>query len=156
MRHSFTLPHFPESILEIETSLWTGALTLWKDGVELERSSESGKPFLAHTESGEVLKMYPKLSFAHLSPPLEIDGIKYNTAEKLPWYQYALSALPLLLGFIGGGLGGFIGAIGTVLNLKTLSRDEPATLKYLKVIGISILSYVLYTLIIYLLAKMAT
>lgn len=154
MRNSFTLPHFPDSTLEIETSIWTGRSTLWKDGVELERSSESGKPFLAPTESGELYKMYPKPSFGELTPPLEIDGIKYSTAEKLPWYQYALSATPMLLVFLGGGLGGGIGALGTIMNLKTFSSDESATIKYLKVIGISILSYMLYVLVAYLFVKM--
>ncbi|WP_270087106.1 hypothetical protein [Sphingobacterium sp. SYP-B4668] len=154
MRKSFTLPHLPNSILEIETSIWTGRSKLWKDGVELERSSESGKPFLVPTESGEVHKMYPKPSLGQLTPPLEIDGIKYSTAEKLHWYQYALSALPMLLILLGGGLGGGIGALGTIINLNTFSTDEPATMKYLKVIGISILSYVLYALVAYLFVKM--
>lgn len=154
MRNSFTLPHFPDSTLEIETSIWTGRSTLWKDGVELERSSESGKPFLALSDSGDLYKMYPKPSFGELTPPLEIDGIKYSTAEKIHWYQYALSATPMLLVFLGDGTGSGIGALGTVMNLKTFSTDEPVIMKYLKVIGISILAYVLYSLLAYLFVKM--
>lgn len=156
MRNSFTLPHFPDAILEIETSIWTGQTKLFKDDVELERSTEKGKPFLVESDAGETIKIYPKVTFTELTPQLEIDGIKYSTQEKLPWYQNVLALLPMMLLIIigGGGLGGGIGAIGWVLNFKTFKGDEPATIKYLKVIGISILSYVFYMLLAYLLVKM--
>ncbi len=154
MRHSFTLPKFPDAVLEIETSIWTGRTKLFKDGVELERSSEKGKPFLAESDAGETIKIYPKAAIMELTPQLEIDGIKYSTQEKLPWYQNVVALLPMLLIFVGGGLGGGIGAVGSILNLKTFKGDGPTTTKYLKVIGISILSYVLYVLVAYLLIKM--
>lgn len=142
MRNSFTLPHFPDSTLKIETSIWNERSPLWKDGVELERSSKSGKPFFALLDSGDLNRIYPKPSFGELTPLLEIDGIKYSTAEKLPWYQYVLSAKPILLVFLGDGLRGGIGTLGTIMNLKTFISDEPVSMKYLKVIGMSILSYV--------------
>ncbi len=155
MKHPFALPHFPDAFLEIETSIWTGRTKLFKDGIELERSSEKGKPFFVESDAGEAIKIYPKATFTELTPLLEIDGIKYSTQEKLPWYQNVLALLPMmLLIIVGGGLGGGIGAAGWILNLKTLKGNEPATTKYLKVIGISILSYVLYMLVAYLLAKM--
>lgn len=44
MKHSFTLPQFTGTALEIEISRWTGKSRLWKDGIELERSCERGKP----------------------------------------------------------------------------------------------------------------
>ncbi|MDR2283803.1 MAG: hypothetical protein LBE37_11365 [Sphingobacterium sp.] len=155
MKHPFALPHFPDAFLEIETSIWTGRTKLFKDGVELERSSEKGTPFLAESDAGETIKIYPKATFTELTPQLDIDGIKYSTQEKLPWYQNVLALLPMmLLIIVGSGLGGGIGAVGWILNLKTFKGDEPSATKYLKVIGISILSYVLYVLIAYLLVKM--
>ncbi len=153
MKHSFTLPQFSGAVLEIETSIWTGRTKLFKDGVELERSSEKGKPFLTESDAVETIKIYPKATITELTPRLEIEGIKYSTQEKLPWYQNVVALLPMLLIFVGGGLGGGIGAVGSILNLKTFKGEEPITTKYLKVIGISVLSYVLYVLVAYLLVK---
>lgn len=153
MRYPFTLPQFPDSTLEIETSIWTGRPTIWKDGVKLGRSVERGKPFLAEAASGEVYKIYPKQSFAAPLPALEIDGIKYDVRKKLAWYENVVALLPVLLVFIGGGLGGGIGVVATVQNLKIFQTNDNALVKYAKVIGVSLLSYLLYILITYLIVK---
>ncbi|ERJ57225.1 hypothetical protein M472_00450 [Sphingobacterium paucimobilis HER1398] len=140
--------------MEIDTSVWTGRTSLFKDGVKLERSSEKGKPFLAESDAGELIKIYPKATLTELTPALEIDGIKYCTQTKLPWHQSVVALLPMLLIFVGGGLGGGIGAVATMLNVKTFRGSESPITKYFKVIGISALSYVLYSLVAYLLIKM--
>jgi len=150
MRQEFTLPQFPSSTFEIETSIWTGKSKLWKDGELFERSSDLGKPFLIFSESGELYKIYPKPSFPDLIPSLEINGIKYTIVEKLPWHQYALALLPMILIFIGGGLGGAIGAVSSIYNLQVFRKEDSDIIKYLKVIAVSILAYIAYLVAAYL------
>ena len=144
MRQEFSLPEFPSSTFEIETSMWTGKSKIWKDGELCERSSEKGKPFIILSESGELYRVYPKSSFPDVVPSLEINGIKHNIVEKLPWYQYALALLPMILIFIGGGLGGAIGAVSSMYNLQIFRTTDTSTTKYLKVAAVSILAYMLY------------
>src|SRR5690606_3747690 len=150
MRQEFTLPQFPSSTFEIETSIWTGKSKLWKDGELYERSSDQGKPFLIPTESGELYRIYPKSSFPDLIPSLEINGIKHTIVEKLPWPQYALALLPMILIFIGGGLGGAIGAVSTIYNLQIFRTKDSDIIKYLNVVAVSILAYIAYLVTAYL------
>jgi len=147
MRQEFTLPQFPSSSFEIETSIWTGKSKLWKDGELFERSSDQGKPFLIFSESGELYRIYPKPSFPDLIPSLEINGIKHTIVEKLPWHQYALALLPMILIFIGGGLGGAIGAVSSIYNIQIFRTEGSDILKYLKVIGITIFAYFSFLII---------
>lgn len=139
--------------MEIETSIWTGRPTLWIDGVSFEQSSEQGKPFIVPEESGQELKIYTKLSFGELIPKLLINGIVYNIVEKLHWYQYALAFLPMLLVFVGGALGAAIGLNAAFLNLRIFRSGGPTRLMYLKVAGISLLSYAVYLLVTYLITR---
>src|SRR5690606_24134343 len=138
------------STFEIEISIWTGKSKIWKDGELFERSSDKGKPFIIISESGELYRIYPKSSFPDLVPSLEINGIKHNIVEKLPWYQYALALLPMILIFIGGGLGGAIGAVSTIYNLQIFRTTDSDIIKYLKVIAVSILAYIAYLVAAYL------
>lgn len=144
MKRNFTLPHFSESNLALETSMLTGRVKLWKDGEQYIRSSDHGRPFHILADNGELYQIYPKRSFFEPVPSLEINGITYDIVEKLPWYKYALAFVPMILIFIGGGLGGAIGAVGSTFNLEMFRRDLPQGIQYFAVIGISVLAYITY------------
>ncbi|PRD57140.1 hypothetical protein [Sphingobacterium gobiense] len=150
MKHQFTLPHFQSSTFEIETSIWTGRPTLFKDGIAISRSDEKGKPFLIPDDSGEIVRAYPKPRYTDIAPALEIDGIRYDTVDKLAWHQYTLCLIPLLLLFIGGGIGGIIGGVASAFNLQTIRATKSVTTNYLKVIGITLLAFALYFFVVYL------
>jgi len=150
MKYPFILSYFPDSKFEVEISFWTGKAKLWKDGELFERSSDQGKPFLIPNESGEVFKIYTKLSWPDFVPSLEINGTKHTIVEKLAWYQYAVASLPLILIFIGGAIGGAVGAGAAIFNLQALRSASPAYINYLKVIGITVLAFILYYIVAYL------
>lgn len=144
MKYNFQLPDFPNSNFEIETSIWTGKTKLQKDNVQIEQSSEKGKPFLIPNSSGEIIKAFPKQSFPDFVPILEINGTKNQIVEKLKWFQYVLGGLPILLVFVGGAIGGAIGAVGTITNYNVFRQEGIELSKYLKIIGITVVSFVLY------------
>lgn len=141
MKYSVTLPQFENAQLELEISIWTGKMKLWKDDVLFERSSEKGRPFRVPNSVGEIVEIYPKFTAPDMVPALEIDGVKHNIVEKLPWYQYALAFIPLLMIFGGGALGGAIGGMATVLNLHSFRSEESDLMKYLKVLGVTAMAY---------------
>lgn len=147
MKYNFKLPDFPNSDFEIETSIWTGKSKLSMDNLQLEQSKEKGNPFLIPSTNGEFVKAFPKQSLPDFVPTLEINGIKNQIVEKLKWVQYAIGGLPILLLFIGGAIGGVIGALGAMTNFNIFRQEGSEMSKYLKVIGIVIVSYILYSLI---------
>ncbi|WP_445735078.1 hypothetical protein [Mariniflexile sp.] len=144
MKHTFQLQDFPNSNFEIETSILTGKSKLLKDNVQVEQSKEKGKPFLIPNETGELIKAFPKQSFPDTVPTLEINGVKNHIVLKLKWFQYVLGGLPILLLFIGGAIGGAIGALGSVANFNIFRQEGSEPLKYLKVAGVILATYTLY------------
>jgi len=148
MKYNFQLLDFPNSNFVIETSIWTGKSKLLMDNRQIEQSKEKGKPFLIPTINNEFIKAFPKQSFPDFVPVLEINGTKNNIVEKLKWFQYALGGLPILLLLVGGAIGGIIGAVGTIINYNIFRQEETPIIKYLKVISIIILSYILYFVIV--------
>jgi hypothetical protein len=147
MKHQFHLPTFPGSEFELETSIWTGKSKLHKDGLVVEQSKETGKPFLVPAADGGIVKAYPKPSLPDLAPTLEINGVKNRVVEPLQWHQYLVGALPILLLFLGGAIGGGIGAVGTITNYNLFRQEGSMVSKYGKVIGVVCLCYLLAALI---------
>ncbi|WP_146898193.1 hypothetical protein [Adhaeribacter aerolatus] len=117
------------------------------DDVLLEQANEKGKPFLIPTSEGEYIRAFPKSSYPDLVPVLEIKGKQIQIVEKLKWYQYAIGGIPILLLFIGGAIGGGIGAVGAITNFRIFRQEGSAVSKYLKVVGIIIGTYLLYFIV---------
>jgi hypothetical protein len=144
MKHTFTLPNFPGSNFEIETSFWTGKSKLTKDNVLIEQSNESGKPYLIPDQTGNIIKAFPKKSLPDFGTTLEINGVKNHIFKKLEWYQYTLGALPILMLFFGGAIGGGIGGAATMINLNIFREEGSDLSKYLKVIGVIVAAFLVY------------
>lgn len=148
MKYEFQLPEFPGSIFEIESSPWTGKTTLLKDNVVVEQiKDKKGKAFLIPTNNGDFVKAFPRLSFPEFAPALEINGTKIEIVKKLKWYQYALAGLPLLLVFQGGAIGAAIGFVAAHTSFKIFRGEGRNVFKYLKVVGIVTITFIIYLLI---------
>ncbi len=64
-------------------------------------------------------------------PHLEIDGNKIIIRGALKWYEYLWIIIPIILLFIGGGIGGLIGSIGTLTNSILFRKFTSPFAKYL-------------------------
>jgi hypothetical protein len=153
MIYHFSLTDFPDSSFKMEHSLWSGKIKLFQDEQPVEQLAEKGKPFLIKAADGTPVKAYPKTALPDLVPVFEINGVKHQTAAKLLWYEYLIGALPIVLVFLGGGLGGAIGAVGTVFNYSTFREEGSAGVKYLKVAGTIVACYVVFYLLAYLILR---
>jgi hypothetical protein len=140
----FTLPDYPNDNFEIERSEMTAKMKLTRNGVELEQSNEKGKPFLLIQDNGTIEQLFVKGGFPDFAPFLELNGEKIEIVEKLKWFQYAIGGLPLLLIFVGGLIGGGIGGGLSAYNFSVFRGGDTETMKYVKVIGITILGFVAY------------
>lgn len=147
MKYAFRLPDFPLNNFELETPAWKGKPTLFMDGEILKQSAEKGEPYLIPAGNGTFVQAFPKYKFPDTVPALEINGQKNQIAEKLHPIQFIFGALPVVLLFLGGAIGGATGLMGALLNFKILRQEGSLTAKYLKVFGINVLAFALYTLI---------
>ncbi|MDP4271561.1 MAG: hypothetical protein Q8909_15785 [Bacteroidota bacterium] len=147
MKHSFQLPDLPGSEFVIETSFLSGKSRLYMDNIPVEQSREKGKPYLIPTPAGSFIKAYPKRVPLEFVPTLEINGTVHRIVTKLSWHEYLIGGLPFLLVFIGGLIGGALGAAGTVTNYAIFRGESTATIKYIKIIGITVGVYFAYFLL---------
>jgi hypothetical protein len=69
-----------------------------------------------------VAKWKPRLLGLDV-PQLIVDDKVIDIVEPLKWYQWVWVGLPILLVFIGGALGGLIGAIGAIINAKVFRTE---------------------------------
>lgn len=148
MNHQFTLPNFPDSTFKMKYSTWFGIQTLHKDDLPIKRSNEKGKPFLIPTDTGEMGKAYPKSGFPDIVRSLEINNIRYNIVEKLKWYDFAIALLPFCLVFIfkGNSISIGIAVAISISNLEILRNNNSQSMKYLKVIGLTVFAAAVYYL----------
>lgn len=144
MKHTFKLPDFPNATFEMESSPWTGKSSLLMNSKPIEQLKEKGKPFLIPLTDGGHVKAYPKPTLPDFVPSLVINGVKNDIVEKLKWYQYAIGGLPILLIFMGGILGGAIGALAAITNFGILRQEGNDMVKYGKVIAISVAAYFVF------------
>lgn len=144
----FTLVDFPNDNFEFENNIFSGKATLKQNGVLVEQSTEKGKPFLIKRVNGEIVKAFPKANIPDISSrALDINDKKYPMAKKLKWYEYVIGALPLLLLFGGGALGGLFGGGATVMNYSIFRTNTSTANKYVKVLGINFLSILFYIIL---------
>jgi hypothetical protein len=145
MKNKFNLPNFPNHSFEMETNIFTGKSKLKQNSIVVEQLVEKGKPFLLKTDEGQELKAFPKNTFPDLATNLEINNQKYRVAKQLQWYEYLVGSLPILLLFVGGAIGGGLGAIATIINYNFFREEDSSQVsKYVKVLGVIILCYLVY------------
>jgi hypothetical protein len=148
MNSQFKLPDFPDSNFEMKYSTWFGEQTLYMDDLPLERSNEKGKPFLIPSHAGKILKAYPKAGFPNIVRALVIDSIQYRIVERLKWYDFAIALLPFCLVFIfkGNSISIGIAVAISISNLEILRNNNSQSMKYLKVIGLTVFAAAVYYL----------
>ena len=152
LKYKFTIDNFPNTTFELESSVWNGRSYLYMDGKLLKQSTEKGLPFLIPAKTGNI-KGYPKSSFPDFAPSIVIDGQKHLVASKLEWYQFTLAALPVLLVFFGGAMGGALGIAATIFNFQAFRSESNKNTQYARVIVTNIAAYVIFLVVANLVMK---
>ncbi|QOX64322.1 hypothetical protein FRZ06_13705 [Anoxybacterium hadale] len=151
MKYNFSIPQQPETVIEVDISLWTGKQNVWVNGHPAKQSGQSKrrKPqFLIPDSTGteKTLELKPSL-FGELTAFLS--GEKIQVTPPLTWYQYIFGGFPILLIFLGGAIGGFFGILGSIINYSILRSNFNLAVKILAVIGVSAISLLLYLLSVF-------
>jgi len=78
---------------------------------------------------------------------ITIKGKTVEIHKSLKWYEYLWSSWTILLIFIGGGVGGGLGAAATCLNINLFRSRTKTFLKYLFSLIISLAAVTLWMII---------
>jgi hypothetical protein len=147
----FRLPGDSSPELKLIQNPLSGHSRIFVDGVEVQPErrgrmrvfavtlGDGSKAELQLRNSG--LDVLPRANLVSGDPP---EAIPIQLARPLAWWEYALSALPLLLIAVGGALGGLTGALAAYLNLRLMRTNLSAPLRALAAVGVAIAALFVY------------
>lgn len=143
MSYLANIEGFEGQKIETRVSFWTGA-KLFVNGVPAPRGLRRGEMILQRNDGRQVYARWKPQILGLDVPQLIIDGKTINFADPLKWYQWVWSALPILLVFFGGLLGGVAGVVAFSINTGIFRSTMNGTVKYVVTGVVSILAVVIY------------
>jgi hypothetical protein len=143
MNYPIKLQGFEGQTIEVQSSFIAGPKLL-VNGRPAPNGKKRGQMLLQRDDGLQVVATWKPQVLGLDIPQLTVDGQAVQVVEPLKWYQLLWSALPILLVFGGGAIGGAIGAVAAVINTRIFRSDSDAWFQYAVTAGISILAVLLY------------
>jgi hypothetical protein len=147
MEWTFTLPSDPTARCRLTKEFWLGRSSLLVRGQPARRSEEKGRPFLVKRADGGQSKVFVKVAPFDYVPKVIADDQLILLARPLSPFEHAVSALPIILVFLGGAIGGFTGALGTMANYRVIRTEASPVFKAVGIIAVTALSFLTYTVL---------
>ena len=97
-----------------------------------------GREVILHRNDGTSVVATLKPSVFGLDvPQLVVEGKTIRVTDPLKWYVWGWIALPILLVFVGGALGGIVGAVGLTTNAKIVRSKMNGFAKFVVTAAVS-------------------
>lgn len=87
--------------------------------------------FSVNDAHGTAREIKLKINIFDPVPKVEIDGALIQLTRSLTWYEYLWMSLPIMLIFVGGGLGAMFGILAMYSSSKIFRSDKKIGIKYL-------------------------
>ncbi len=146
MSYTVNIEGFEGQKIEVKVSFWTGA-KLFVNGIQAPRGPKRGEMVLQRNDGSQAYVTWKPQAFGLDVPQLVVDGKTINLVPPLKWYQWVWSALPILLVFWGGLLGGIAGVIAFSINTQIFRSQSNEVLKYVFTGLITIVAAVIYLIV---------
>lgn len=137
MRYPVKIVELPGRKVEVELPGVFSAATVFVDGQPAAKAAKGGQ-FLLRGADGRDSLIALKTSFLDPVPQVLWAGRTIRVVEPLTWYQWLWTGIPLILVFAGGAIGGALGGVTMVFNIRILRSDLSAILRYALVALLSI------------------
>jgi hypothetical protein len=129
MQHYVNAEGFEGRQLIVESAGWFSGPRLLLDGQPAPKGPKRGQLLLRRNDGVDVIAQLRGV-FVDPIPQVTVDGKTIKIAEPLPWYVWVWSGLPLVLLFMGGALGGGLGAMAMTINGRVFRADMHSALKF--------------------------
>ena len=130
MQYPVHLPGFEGRTIFVEPNGLFSGPKLFIDGQQAPKGAERGQYLLRRSGDGREVTVSFKPVPPDPVPLLLVDGQTVRLAEPLAWYQWLVAGFPLLLLFMGGALGGFLGAAAMMVNANLMRSSLPTAARY--------------------------
>jgi hypothetical protein len=127
MQIEVTHPQFRTQKLAVEAAGWFAGPKLLVNGAAVKK--QKGR-FTVRSDAGQDTTIELKYNVLDPIPKIKIAGDATAVAPPLQWYEYAWIGIPVLLIFVGGAIGGFVGALGAVASGRVFRSEHSTPVKY--------------------------
>jgi hypothetical protein len=146
MRYQANLAGLSDRRIEVESSIFGGSKLL-VDGQPAPRGSKRSQ-FLVRATDGRDSVVELKTVLPDPVPQVLWAGQVIRLEEPLAWYQWLWVCIPLVLMFVGGAIGGLIGAVAATINARVLRSKMSGILRYITTAIISVAAGGAYVVIV--------
>src|SRR6266498_1394694 len=144
MRYPVQLEGFEGQAIEVQSgTLFTGPKLL-VNGQPAPAARARRAMTLRSNDGREVVAAWKPQFLGLDTPQLVVEGKTINLVEPLKWYQWLWSALPLVLVFLGGALGGVAGFVALAINIRIFRSSLNGILKFVVTTAVSLGALVAY------------
>lgn len=147
MRYPVRLDGFEGQTIEVESGgLFSGPKIL-VNRQPAPRGTSRQEVVLRRNDGTNVVATLKPSLFGLDVPQLVVAGRTISVVEPLKWYEWAWSALPILLVFVGGLLGGVLGFFGLIANARIFRSQMTGLAKFGLTAGVSLLVVVAFGIV---------
>ncbi len=128
---------------QIIESVWTGKSKILVDGNPTKKLNRKSFSYESDDQTYSI-----KLTGNSLfGMSLDVNGETIEVLKKLHPLEIIVSLIPVILVFLGGALGGLIGAGAIIINLSVMRNTDKILIKIIEPLAVSVAAYYLYLLI---------
>ena len=120
-------------------------LEIHLDGKKIDR--KNFKYIVTDNQGTDVEIKFNHGFLVDMGSALTIKDKTIHLREPLKWYEYLFAGWPILMMFIGGAIGGGLGAAAASINIKIFRSRINIFLKYLLTFSISIIAFIIWTIL---------
>ncbi len=146
MRIPMQIEGFEGQRIEASLSYWSGA-QLYINGEKAPKGTNRRDMLITRNDGVAIPAFWKPRMLGFDSPVLSVNGKDIEVQPRLKWYEFVWSALPIVLVFIGGALGAFLGFLAFSFNTGVFRSKMNAIVKYLVSMIISGAAGVLWLLV---------
>lgn len=149
MRYTVPADGFARQPLQLETAGVLSSAQLLQNGERVPKGPHRGTFMLRRDNGREAVARLRPSAFLFLDPvpAVEIDGQRIQVVQPFRWYELVWLALPILLIFGGGAIGGAIGVGAAAVNATVFRSQGRGLNRYLLTAGISLLAVIVYVVL---------
>ena len=123
------IPGFSSGRVAVQQGGAFGSSKLFIDGQLASPTAKKGRYILRRDDGSEV-EAHLKNAFLDPTPVLLVDSQTIRIARPLTWSEWAWAGFPLVLIFLGGAIGGGLGALAMTFNVNLMRSEKSAAERY--------------------------
>jgi hypothetical protein len=151
MRYGLNLAGFEGQIIEVESPGIFGSPKLLVNGIKVNNDKKTRCMLLQKSDGTQAKCRWKPKALGLDVPALEVDGKEIQIARPLHWAIWVWCFIPVILIFIGGALGGLLGAVGAAVNIMLFRSNLNMVAKIVLTIVVTVLAYVIFFFLVVLL-----